>query len=130
MHNVIPNKITKIYHSNFPVSSNGIKNFKNPLGTVSFHRPQPLSFVKDQFKDGQRPWEMNDFHVKLGWQQPIIERTKYVTLNNLKMNDILIDAITPDLHKPFPVFETATIVKNGLEYNIRDKFSNSHNTLI
>jgi len=84
---------------------NGIRTFKNPLGMVSFTQPRTVTMVKDYFKQGQQPWDIVDYKVRVGWQQPIIAKSKSRPAG-LQMNDLLVDAILPDEHKPILTFET------------------------
>jgi hypothetical protein len=68
---------TPILHTNFPVSYTSIRNFRNPLTEVSFYSPKPRYHLGDLIKDSiANKWDMKDPPIKLGWQQPIVNRKK------------------------------------------------------
>jgi len=39
-----------VYHTNFPISLNAVKNFKNPLGKVSFSSTYNRETIRDILK--------------------------------------------------------------------------------
>jgi len=91
MSNIIKPKPISVYHTNFPVSMQAIRDFKNPLGRVAFNvagtNPKPISnIVPDMFKNEVKPEP-----IKIGWQQPIVAWTKKA-IKGIEASDIYSDA--------------------------------------
>lgn len=98
MNTIITPKNVGVVHTNFPVSSTAINNFKNPLGKVAFANTNPIQSLGEIVPDYWTT-ELKDEPLKIGWQQPIVGWSETPT-SRLNLTDTFINALVRGKHHP------------------------------